>query len=107
MEQEAIEINENVLSEVSDEGPSANQSDASNITSASEHAVIPTVEQRLRSELPVSVVEYANKLAPWDLRDFTCQIRDEIWNHFYDENSTFEQITSNRFVIFGGFILVS
>lgn len=65
----------------------------------SEIVVIPSYEQKLRSEIPVTIVEYANRLKIGsELNKFTQQIRDAIWGHFEDENTEYEQLTSNRLV---------
>jgi hypothetical protein len=75
---------------------SVNRPNCSTSTSASEPVIISPDEQRLRSELPAFVIEYAKKLEVCDLKDFKRQIQEAIWRHFYDENSAFEQVSSNR-----------
>ncbi|KAI6183764.1 hypothetical protein M3Y97_00523900 [Aphelenchoides bicaudatus] len=67
------------------------------ISNYSESTTISTLndEQKIRSKLPDTVVQYANKLEFCELKDFKKKVEQSIWNHFYGENS-FERIKSNR-----------
>jgi hypothetical protein len=51
-------------------------------------------------KIPMIIFDYASQLETMsDLRDFTQKVRDTIWAHFKDENSSYEKIKSNRSVL--------